>query len=27
VDAVMKIDDPWIKDYFSARAPVAQGRG
>jgi phospholipid/cholesterol/gamma-HCH transport system ATP-binding protein len=26
VDAVMKIDHPWIRDYFSARAPVVQGR-
>jgi phospholipid/cholesterol/gamma-HCH transport system ATP-binding protein len=26
VDAVMKIDHPWIRDYFSARAAVAQGR-
>jgi phospholipid/cholesterol/gamma-HCH transport system ATP-binding protein len=26
VDAVMKLDDPWIRDYFSARAPVAQER-
>src|SRR5919106_1463803 len=25
VDEVMKIDHPWIRDYFSARAPVAQG--
>jgi phospholipid/cholesterol/gamma-HCH transport system ATP-binding protein len=26
VDAVMKIDHPWIRDYFSSRAAVAQGR-
>ena len=25
VDEVMRIDDPWIRDYFSARAPVVQG--
>lgn len=25
VDAVMKLDDPWIRDYFSARAPAAHG--
>jgi phospholipid/cholesterol/gamma-HCH transport system ATP-binding protein len=25
VDAVMKLDDSWIKDYFSARAPAARG--
>jgi phospholipid/cholesterol/gamma-HCH transport system ATP-binding protein len=24
VDAVRKLDDPWIKEYFSARAPAAQ---
>jgi phospholipid/cholesterol/gamma-HCH transport system ATP-binding protein len=23
VDAVTRIEDPWIKEYFSARAPVA----
>ena len=26
VDAVMKLEDPWIRNYFSARAPAAQGR-
>jgi phospholipid/cholesterol/gamma-HCH transport system ATP-binding protein len=25
VAAVMRLDDPWIKDYFSARAPAARG--
>lgn len=25
VDAVMRLDDPWIRDYFSARAPAARG--
>jgi phospholipid/cholesterol/gamma-HCH transport system ATP-binding protein len=25
VAAVMRLDDAWIKDYFSARAPAAQG--
>ena len=25
VDEVRKTDHPWIRDYFSARAPVAQG--
>ncbi|MBI4206224.1 MAG: ATP-binding cassette domain-containing protein [Betaproteobacteria bacterium] len=25
VDAVMQLDDPWIRDYFSARAPAARG--
>jgi phospholipid/cholesterol/gamma-HCH transport system ATP-binding protein len=25
VNAVTKLDDAWIKDYFSARAPAAQG--
>src|SRR5688572_3200980 len=25
VQAVMRLDDGWIKDYFSARAPAAQG--
>lgn len=25
VEAVMKLDDAWIKDYFSARASAAQG--
>jgi phospholipid/cholesterol/gamma-HCH transport system ATP-binding protein len=24
VDAVRQLDDPWIKEYFSARAPAAQ---
>jgi phospholipid/cholesterol/gamma-HCH transport system ATP-binding protein len=24
VDAVRKLDDPWIRDYFAARAPAAQ---
>ena len=24
VDAVMKLDNPWIRDYFSARAPAAR---
>jgi phospholipid/cholesterol/gamma-HCH transport system ATP-binding protein len=27
VNAVMKTHDHWIKEYFSARAPVAQGQG
>jgi len=26
VDAVMKLEDPWIRNYISARAPAAQGR-
>jgi phospholipid/cholesterol/gamma-HCH transport system ATP-binding protein len=26
VEAVMRLDDPWVKDYFSARAPAAQER-
>jgi len=25
VEAVMKLDDSWIRDYFSARAPAARG--
>ena len=25
VGAVMKLEDPWIRSYFSARAPAAQG--
>jgi phospholipid/cholesterol/gamma-HCH transport system ATP-binding protein len=25
VQAVMRLQDPWIRDYFSARAPAAQG--
>lgn len=25
VDTVMQLDDPWIRDYFSARAPAARG--
>ena len=25
VDAVQRLDEPWIRDYFSARAPAAQG--
>jgi phospholipid/cholesterol/gamma-HCH transport system ATP-binding protein len=24
VDAVMKLDEPWIRNYFSARAPAAR---
>jgi len=27
VEAVMKLDVPWIRDYFSARAPVASKEG
>ncbi|MGQ0523528.1 MAG: hypothetical protein ACT4P8_07710 [Betaproteobacteria bacterium] len=26
VDRVMTMDEPWIRDYFSARAPAAQER-
>jgi phospholipid/cholesterol/gamma-HCH transport system ATP-binding protein len=26
VDKVMKLDDPWIRTYFSSRAPAAQGK-
>jgi len=25
VPAVMRLEDPWIRDYFSARAPAVQG--
>jgi phospholipid/cholesterol/gamma-HCH transport system ATP-binding protein len=25
VDAVMRLDDPWIRDYFSARTPATRG--
>jgi phospholipid/cholesterol/gamma-HCH transport system ATP-binding protein len=25
VQAVMRLQDPWIRDYFSARAPAMQG--
>jgi phospholipid/cholesterol/gamma-HCH transport system ATP-binding protein len=24
VDVVRRLDDPWIRDYFAARAPAAQ---
>jgi len=27
VDEVMRLDDPWIRDYFSARAPAARKGG
>ncbi|MNC91632.1 DL-methionine transporter ATP-binding subunit [compost metagenome] len=26
VGAIMKLDDPWIRNYFSSRAQAAQGR-